>query len=404
MENLKGNILYGQSGGPTSVINSSFYGLIKEANNHKDKIEKIICMHYGIEGLLEGKYEEIDPSNYKHYEKLLNTSGAYFGSNRYKLKDFKEDDTDYKVILKFFKDHNIRYFFYNGGNDSMDTINKIDAYLKENNYECRSVGIPKTIDNDLIDTDFSFGFPSSAKFVINSIINVYNDDASYQIGRVNIIEVMGRNAGWLTASAALLKRHNVDVDLIYLPEFPFDLQEFLAKVNTIFKEKKRCLVVVSEGIRDRGGNLLAVNNDQRDKFNHHTLGGVAQFLTHAVERSLGLRVRPIELSLLQRANSFSPSKIDQDLAIKASEFIISNIVEKDINNKMLAIKYEGNDNYSFNFIDIAKAANEERKMGEEYLDPITHEIKEEYLDYVARLIKGKIDTFNEDGLIDYLVK
>ncbi len=403
MFNEKANILYGQSGGPTSAINSSFLGLIKEASKHKNKIDKIICMHYGIEGLLNEDLFIIDPNNYKKYAKLENTSGAYFGSNRYKLKKINEDETDYKKILDIFKKYNIHYFFYNGGNDSMDTINKIDAYLKLNNYKCDTIGIPKTIDNDLIGTDFSFGFPSSAKFVINSVLNVYNDDMSYKKGRVNIIEVMGRNAGWLTASSIILKDYNVDIDLIYLPEFTFNIDKFLTKVDEIYSKKGHCLVVVSEGIKNNNNKLIYQANIKKDEFNHHSLGGVSSFLASLVEEKLNFKVRAIELSLLQRANSFSPSKTDLTLAKKASSFALKKVLKKDINNKMIKITYKNN-RYIFSFIDISKVANKERKMDENYLDYTTKTIKEEYKNYIKRLIKGQINTFSKDGIIDYLKK
>ncbi len=398
----KANILYGQSGGPTSVINTSFLGLIKEASKHPDKIDKIICMHYGIEGLLNEDLFVINPKNFENYKKLENTSGAFFGSNRYKLKKFNEDETDYKKILKIFKKYNIRYFFYNGGNDSMDTINKIDEYLKRNNYKCDTIGIPKTIDNDLMGTDFSFGFPSSAKFVINSIINIYNDDASYKKGRVNIVEVMGRNAGWLTASSKVLEDFNITVDLIYLPEFTFKVDEFLTKVKEIYDKKGHCLVVVSEGIKNENNKLVYQANLKKDEFNHHSLGGVSSYLASLVEEKLGFKVRGIELSLLQRANSFSPSKVDLTLAKRASSFALRNVLRKDINSKMIKIGYKNDGKYVFAFTSINDVANKERKMDETYLDYENKVIKNEYKDYIKRLIKGKVDTFNENGVIDFL--
>lgn len=396
MNKKKGNILYGQSGGPTSVINSSFYGLIKASYRYKNKINKIFVMHYGIEGLLENDYFIIDPKTYKKYKKLINTSGAYCGSNRFKLKD----EYHYKKILEFFKNNNIKYFFYNGGNDSMDTINKISKYLIKNNYDCKCIGIPKTIDNDLIGTDFSFGFPSAAKFVINSLININDDHKSYRVGRVNIVEIMGRNAGWLTASSLLASRYGVDIDLIYLPEYPFNTDEFIKKVDEIYSKKNNCLIVVSEGIKDINNNLISIQSGALDNFNHQALGGVSHFLANLIENKLHYKTRAIELSLLQRANSFSPSKIDRDLAIKGSKFILKNAIKGE-NDKMLTIEYKNN-KYNFNFISLNEVANKERKMGEEFLDPSTRLIKDNYLDYVARLIKGNVNTFNKDGIIDHL--
>ena len=403
---LKGNILYGQSGGPTSVINTSFYGLVMEASKNSDKIDKFYSMKYGIEGLLNEELIEIDFKNYTKYQKLLNTSGAYFGSNRYKLKDFSKDETDYIKILEIFKKYNIRYFFYNGGNDSMDTINKISRYLKLKNYDCQCLGIPKTIDNDLMHTDFSFGFPSAAKFVINSIINIYNDDASYKVGRVNIVEVMGRNVGWLTASSYFLKTIGIDVDLIYLPEFIFNIDEFLNKVNEIYSKKKHCLVVVSEGIKNKNNELIYEANSSLDVFSHHSLGGVSHYLASLVESKFNFKVRSIELSLLQRANSFSPSKTEQDLALSSSSFLLKEAFNnKDLNQKMLTINYdENNSSYKFDFADISLVANKERKIDDKYLDYKNKNVTNEFSSYIKRLNKGKLDTFSEEGYIDFLSK
>jgi len=198
----KGNLLYGQSGGPTSTINTSAYGLFVEAFKHKE-IEKVYATNYGVKGIISNDFVEI--KNDKKLAKLKNTPGAIFGSNRFKLEDYHVNDTTYKLILETFKKNNIRYFFYNGGNDSMDTIRKISKYLSRNHYECYCIGIIKTIDNDLFGTDFSLGYAAAATFIINSTIEITLDDLSYEVGRVNIIETMGRNCGWLAASAKLAK-------------------------------------------------------------------------------------------------------------------------------------------------------------------------------------------------------
>jgi 6-phosphofructokinase len=199
-EKLIGNMLYGQSGGPTSMINTSAFGLFKEAFKHQE-IKEIYATKFGIKGILTDTLIRIQ--NKVNLPNLINTPGAYFGSNRYKLKKYDEDHESYELILKTFKKHNIRYFFYNGGNDSMDTIRKISDYFKLVKYECNCIGIIKTIDNDLVSTDFSLGYPTAAKFIINSVIEITLDDLSYEEGRVNIIETMGRNEGWLAASSKL---------------------------------------------------------------------------------------------------------------------------------------------------------------------------------------------------------
>ena len=295
-----GNVLYGQSGGPTSVINASAFGLINAALKNEN-IEKVYAMRYGISGILSDNLLEIKDD--KNLKKLLNTPGAAFGSNRYKLDDFSKTPADFQHILKIFQKYNIRYFFYNGGNDSMDTINKISKYLELNDYKCNCIGINKTIDNDLMNTYFSLGFASSAKFIINSVIEVYLDDHSYKKGRVNIIETMGRNAGFLAASSIVAKVKGCSPDLIYVPEDVFDIEDFLNQVEKIYLEKGHCLVVISEGIRNREGKLFFETNENFDVFGHKQLGGAAVKLSTVVEDRLNFPVRYIELSLLQRANS-----------------------------------------------------------------------------------------------------
>ena len=276
-------------------------------------------------------------------------------------------------------------------------------FLDIKNYDCQCLGIPKTIDNDLMHTDFSFGFPSAAKFIINSIINIYNDDASYKVGRVNIVEVMGRNVGWLTASSFFLKTIGIDIDLIYLPEFIFGIDDFLNQVKDIYSKKKHCLVVVSEGIKNNKNELIYEANSSLDVFSHHSLGGVSHYLASLVESKFNFKV---ELSLLQRANSFSPSKTEQDLALSSSSFLLEEALNnKDLNQKMLTINYnENNSSYKFDFVDISLVANKERKIDDKYLDYKNKNVTIEFISYIKRLIKGKVDTFSEEGYIDFLSK
>src|SRR5574344_1047573 len=280
-----GNLLYGQSGGPTSVINSSAYGLFTEAFKSKE-IQEVYAMHFGLEGLLK--------------EDLIKIN---------------KDDNSLEKIYSVFKKYNIRYFFYNGGNDSMDTIYQISKFLKSKEYECYCIGIPKTIDNDLIETDHTPGYASSAKFIANTITEIYYDDHSYLKGRVNIVEIMGRNTGWLTASSALASINGAKPDLIYVPETSFDVDSFLAKVQKIYEEKHHCLVCVSEGIHDKDNRPLLEQNKIYDAFNHLQLGGVSRYLEELVHNRFGYSTRSFELSLLQRANSMAPSEVDIDEAI-----------------------------------------------------------------------------------------
>lgn len=391
---LNGNLLYGQSGGPTSVINSSAYGLFISAFKRKE-IKNIYAMKYGIEGLLSQDIIKIEKNN--NLKKLLNTPGASFGSNRYKLKDFNIDDSEYKKILEIFKKHNIRYFFYNGGNDSMDTINKISKFLMMNNYECRCIGINKTIDNDLEGTDFTLGYPSAAKFIINSCIEIYYDAMSYKKGRVNIIETMGRNAGFLAASSIVSKIKGVEIDMIYTPEMIFEIDKFLKDVEDIYKKKGHCFVVVSEGIKNSEGDLVAKMTNIKDAFGHEQLGGVSSKLTSLVTSKLNIPTRYFEFSLLQRAGSMCLSNIEQKIALDLSKFALNSAINGE-NAKVVLIKRVSDKPYKYKLYlsDIDTVANEEKLLDRRYIDYENNMIKDEYIDYLLPLIDGK------DGLLDVI--
>ena len=247
MSELKGACIIGQSGGPTSVINASAYGVIRTALD-SDCITAVYGAEHGIKGVLADRLFDMSKEDARELELLKYTPSSALGSCRYKIADPDVDDTDYKRILEVFKKHDVRYFFYNGGNDSMDTCNKISKYMQKVGYECRVMGVPKTIDNDLFGTDHCPGYASAAKYIATSCMEVYQDARVYDTGMICIIEIMGRHAGWLTAAAALATEYGAGPDLIYLPERDFDMDKFLADVERVYKEKGNCMVAVSEGI------------------------------------------------------------------------------------------------------------------------------------------------------------
>ncbi len=398
MKHLIGNLLYGQSGGPTSIINTSAYGIFIEAFKHQDIIKDVYAMNYGIKGLLLDKLTKIDKDD-KDLKKLLNTPGSFYGSNRFKLKSYKDDKETYEKILNTFKRHNIRYFFYNGGNDSMDTIHKIGDYFKLNNYECNCIGIIKTIDNDLPHTDFSIGYPTAAKFIINSAIEIYLDDHSYEEGRVNIIETMGRNAGWLAASAKLMEIKGIKPDLIYVPEIIFDIDDFLARVKEIYDKNKHVLVVVSEGLKNKDGEFIFQTNSLLDSFGHNQLGGLSIKLANLITNKLGIKTRYYELSLLQRANSTSISKTEQKIAINLSKFAVKEAI-KGVTQKAVVIKRVSSNPYKVKFetVNIDEIANQERYLDDKYIDKENHYITDEFVEYLYPLID------KENGLLDFYKK
>ena len=377
---LKGNVLYGQSGGPTSVINASALGLFLECFKHEE-IEKVYACHYGIEGLL--KDDLIDISSISKYKlmQLKNKAGAFFGSCRYQIKK----DEDYARILEMFKKYNIRYFFYNGGNDSMDTCNKISKYLNSVNYECRVIGIPKTIDNDLVLTDHTPGFGSALKYVVTSSLELIDDINSYEKGRVTIIEIMGRNAGWLTASSVYAKNKTGMPHLIYVPELPFDKEEFFKDVKEIYEREKKCVVAVSEGIKDKDGKLISEGN--LDAFGHSQLGGVSSYLCQQIEEHLNIKTRYIEISLLQRCAAHLQSSVDVKEAKDFGKYALKFALNGE-NDKMVAIKVTSNRPYKYKYITVplSDVANSVKELDTKYLGSKNGEIKDNYLTYINKFM------------------
>ena len=282
MNELRGACIIGQSGGPTSVINASAYGVIDTALK-SGVITKVLGAEHGIKGVLEDRLFDMGMEDPAELELMKYTPSSALGSCRYKIADPEVDDTDYKRILEVFKKHDVRYFFYNGGNDSMDTCNKINHYMQSVGYECRVMGVPKTIDNDLFGTDHCPGYGSAAKYIATSMMEVWRDAHVYDTGMIIIMEIMGRHAGWLTAAAALATEFGAGPDLIYVPEVDFDMDKFLADVERIYKEKGNCMVAVSEGIHYADGSFVSeAKTSATDGFGHAQLGGLAARLAEAV--------------------------------------------------------------------------------------------------------------------------
>ena len=293
-----------------AVINASAYGAIR-AGLDADCITKVYGASHGIVGVLNDELFVMDEEDPAELELLKYTPSSALGSCRYKIADPDADDTDYKRILEIFKKYDVRYFFYNGGNDSMDTCNKISKYMQKVGYPCRIMGIPKTIDNDLFGTDHCPGFPSAAKYIATSISEVYLDSHVYDKGQITIVEIMGRHAGWLAGAAALAKLTGCGPDLIYLPEVDFNMEEFLADVSDIYAKNKNCIVAVSEGIHYPDGTFVSeAKTSATDGFGHAQLGGLAALLANVVKEKTGAKVRGIELSLLQRCGAHVASGTD----------------------------------------------------------------------------------------------
>lgn len=401
MKNLVGAMIFGQSGGPSSVINSSAAGVFIEALKHSDKITKVYGSAHGIKGILDEDFYDIGQEDIRELELLKNTPSSALGSVRYKLKAQDVDETDYKRILEVFKKYNIRYFFYNGGNDSMDTCNKVSKYLQNAGYECNVIGVPKTIDNDLWGTDHCPGYGSAAKYIATSVMELKLDSTVYNTGMVCVLEVMGRNAGWLTASAQLASYKGLGPDLIYLPETPFDVNEFVASVKEVCaRNNNKCMVVVSEGIKTAEGKYVGeFVASKTDLFGHAQLGGVGAMLADIIKKELGIKVRPIEFSLLQRCAAHLASKTDVEEAFASGAYAVKSAVEG-VTDKMVILSRSDKDGYHCEpaLMDVALAANTEKKIPAEWILPAGQGLTEDYIKYALPLIQGDSKAPLEDGL------
>ena len=358
-------------------------------------------MHHGILGAIND--DLIDVTNYdeKELNKLKHTSGAFFGNVRYKLQDVKDSEKDYKKILQNLKKYNIRYFFYNGGNDSMDTCNKISNYLKSVNYECKVIGIPKTIDNDLPHTDHTPGYGSSAKFIANAMIDIDLDNASYPLGRVIVVEIMGRHAGWLAASSSLANLVGYGPDLIYVPEVAFDMDKFYEDVSKVYSKKKRCLVAVSEGIVDKDHNFIFQVGKKVDAFGHFRLGGVCQVLSQNVKDTLELPSLPVEFSFLQRAAGRIASKTDILEGIEVGKKAVEQALNG-LTDVMITIQRESSNPYlvSYSTVHLSEVANIEKKLPLSMINKEGNNITSEFVDYALPLIQGELTDSFKNGLLD----
>jgi 6-phosphofructokinase 1 len=400
MAELKGACIIGQSGGPTSVINASAYGVIRTALDNPN-ITNVYGAEHGIVGVLNDRLFDMGKEDPKELELLKFTPSSALGSCRYKMKDPDEDDTDYKRILEVFQKHDVRYFFYNGGNDSMDTCNKISKYMQKVGYECRVMGVPKTIDNDLFGTDHCPGFPSAAKYIATSCMEVWQDAHVYDKGMVCIIEIMGRHAGWLTAASALACEYGCGPDLIYLPETDFDMEQFLADVERIWKEKNNVMVAVSEGIHYADGSFVSeAKTSATDGFGHAQLGGLAALLANIVKERTGAKVRGIELSLLQRCGAHLASETDIEESFMAGKAAVENAVAG-ITDKMVAFERETVDGRyacKTKLLNLTDVANYEKKVPLEWINDAHNGVKHEFVDYALPLIQGETKMVKVDSL------
>lgn len=401
MTKLIGNLVFGQSGGPTSVINSSAAGVFLEALDHPDRIPRVFGMRHGIEGVLNDDLLDISKEDRAELELLCGTPSSILGTCRYKLADPAVDDSDYRRILEVFRRHDIRYFFYNGGNDSMDTCLKVSQYLKDHDFECRVIGIPKTVDNDLCGTDHCPGFGSAARYVATSIAEVWHDAHSYRTPTVVVFECMGRHAGWLAGASALAGVIGRGPDLVYLPEIPFDQDRMIADARKLLEEKNIVLISVSEGIMTADGKLVIEQLSARstDSFGHKQLGGVAAMLANLLSEELDVKVRGIEFSLLQRSAAHCASGRDIEEAVLAGRSGVKAALEG-ISDVMMGFARPESGPYQCEIIQVPleQVANHEKQVPREWINPEGNGLTQAFIDYALPLIQGEPHQRHEKGL------
>ena len=398
MAELVGNVLVGQSGGPTSVINASVAGLIAEALNH-ECIEEIYGTLNGVLGILHEDLIDLASESQQQIRALKYTPGAALGTCRFKLKK----QADFDRVLEVFKAHNIRYFFYIGGNDSQDTADKISKLAQAQGYELRVIGVPKTIDNDLPGTDHCPGYASAIKYIATSVREVAADnEAMGQGDLVSIIEVMGRSAGWIAAGAALAKRKDHPHDpphLIYLPEIPFDQTKCIEDVKRILKREKFCQIVVAEGLVDADGNYVAANA-ATDAFGHAQLGGAGDALAEIIGANVpGAKVRVAKPGLLQRCAAHSASKTDADEAFMAGEAAVEAAIAGET-DKMVTLLRGDKEAYSCEtgLTPLSDVANSIKKLPREWINEDGTSMNFQFLRYAQPLIQGEIVLPHEGGV------
>ena len=402
---IKGNIIIGQSGGPTAVINSSLAGAIEAAKDAG--VKKIYGMHYGIEGFLHENI--VDLRDYiktgDDISLLRRTPSAFLGSCRYKLPKIEGNEEVYEKIFEIMEKYNIQYFLYNGGNDSMDTVKMLSDYAAMHGKTQRFMGIPKTIDNDLPITDHCPGYGSAAKYIATSLKEIIADSECYGPYRTSvcIVEIMGRHAGWLTAAAAL---GNNKPDLIYLPEVSFDPDDFISRIKELAETKPSITIAVSEGIKLADGRFvceLGSSNDKLDAFGHKQLSGVGTYLASLIGDKTGIKARAIEFSTLQRCAAHVISKTDSDEAYTVGYLAAKKAFEGSTGS-MITIQVTSRAPYitAYSEFDIHEIANVERKVPMEWITNDGTYVSQEFIDYARPLIMGEIEPYYSEGVPQHI--
>ncbi len=394
------NCLVAQSGGPTSAINASLAGVVRGAQN-SNEFDKCLGALCGIQGLMEERIKDITDVD---VDKLSLTPSMYLGSCRYKLPSAQDAPEEYEKIFDILKKNDVTTFFYIGGNDSMDTVSKLHAYAEANNETIQFIGVPKTIDNDLCVTDHTPGYGSAAKFIATTLLEVCHDTAIYPIKSVTIVEIMGRDAGWL-AGAAALARNNYSVvpHLIYLPEVAFNEDEFMEDLKDMIDKHGNVVVAVSEGIKDSDGVYITSTTAAEDKFGHSQLSGTGKTLELIVKERLGIKARSVEINIPQRTAGHSASLTDIEESIQQGEFAVTK-AEEGMSGVMITIHRISDIPYTtyLSTTDINDAAGLIKHVPRKWINARGNDVTDEFIQYVKPLIQGEVNLKYKDGLPDYM--
>ena len=399
---MSNNLLVGQSGGPTAVINGSLYGVVSEGLANP-AIGKVIGMVNGIEGFLAGRTMEMAPlAENGELERIRTTPGSFLGSCRYKLPEDLSDPV-YPELFKKFEEFEIGYFFYIGGNDSMDTVSKLSRYAASVGNKIRIIGVPKTIDNDLVDTDHTPGFGSAAKYVASTVREIAIDASVYDNKQsVTIVEIMGRHAGWLTAASVLARKFDgYNPVLIYLPEVAFDTDAFIEKVKEKLQTTSNLVVCISEGINDGNGTFVCelASDVGVDNFGHKMLTGSGKYLENLVKEKLGVKVRSVELNVCQRCSSSCLSATDLNEAVESGRFAVKAAIDGET-GKMITFIRKSSEPYELEFgtADVNIICNMEKPVPQKWITENGSDIGGEFIAYARPLVQGNVEVPMKDGL------
>lgn len=400
------NVMVAQSGGPTVAINASLAGVIRGAMDSASYDTVYGCVN-GILGILNDEFLDLSSmikEQPEFLDRLKSTPAMYLGSCRYKLPNFMDDDSPYVFIFQQFETYHVDAFFYIGGNDSMDTVLKLSEYGKKIGSNVRIIGIPKTIDNDLCETDHTPGFGSAAKYIATSLLEIAHDTFIYAVKSVTIVEIMGRDAGWLTAASALARNeYNTAPHLIYLPEAPFDPEDFLLDIKRLLFERNNVIVAVSEGIRDVTGNYISASEKSVDTFGHSQLSGAGKTLEFLVKEKLGVKVRSVEVNVLQRCAAHLASATDLNESFELGKKAVA-LSEEGVTASMVTMNRVSNNPYqiSYDHAEIRNIANEAKSVPREWINDAGNDVTQEMIDYLTPLIQGEPEISYQNGLPVYM--